>query len=59
VDNSLGFAHPNATPFDYHLTASSPASVVDAAGACTGVDFDGEVRPTGTACDLGADEYQP
>jgi hypothetical protein len=59
VDNPLGFAHPNATPFDYHLTATSPPSVVDAAGACTGVDFDGEARPTGTACDLGADEYHP
>jgi hypothetical protein len=59
VDNSLGFAHPNAAPFDYHLTAASPASVVDAAGACTGVDFDGEARPSGTACDLGADEYRP
>lgn len=59
VDNSPGFAHPNALPLDYHLTATSPASIVDAAGACTGVDFDGDTRPIGAACDLGADERKP
>lgn len=59
VDNAPGFAHPNALPFDYHLTATSPTSIVDAAGACTGVDFDSDTRPIGAACDLGADERQP
>lgn len=59
VDNAPGFAHPNALPFDYHLTATSPTSIVDAAGACTGVDFDGDTRPIGAACDLGADERKP
>lgn len=59
VDNSPGFAHPNAVPFDYHLTAASPPSVVDAAGPCTGEDFDGDTRPIGKACDLGADERKP
>jgi hypothetical protein len=59
VDNSPGFAHPNATPFDYHLTAASPSTIVGAAGACTGIDFDGQVRPIAGACDLGADERNP
>jgi hypothetical protein len=59
IDNSPGFVHPNATPFDYHLTPASPATIVNAAGACTGVDFDGDMRPIGAACDLGADERMP
>jgi hypothetical protein len=59
VDNAPGFAHPNALPFDYHLTATSPKTIVDAAGPCTGVDFDGDPRPIGPACDLGADERNP
>ena len=59
VDNSPGFVHPNAVPFDYHLTAASPPSVLDAAGPCPGEDFDGDTRPIGKACDLGADEWKP
>lgn len=59
VDNTPMFAHPNSTPFDYHLTAASPSTIVDTAGACTGVDFDGDTRPIGAACDLGADERKP
>ncbi len=58
-DNTPQFKSPNAQPFDYHLTSGSPASIVGAAGACTGVDFDGEARPQGGACDLGADELKP
>jgi hypothetical protein len=53
------FAHPNGPPFDYHLTAASPSTIVDAAGSCTGTDFDGDARPVGAACDLGADERKP
>jgi hypothetical protein len=56
---NLGFKSPLVIPFDFHLTAASPASVVDAAGSCSGTDFDGEPRPIGSACDLGADEYHP
>ena len=59
VPGDLGFKSPLTSPFDFHLAAASPASVVDAAGACTGVDFDGDTRPIGTACDLGADERKP
>jgi hypothetical protein len=42
---------------DGHLQAGSPA--VDA-GVCTGApsdDFDGDRRPQGAACDIGADEF--
>lgn len=59
VDNTPMFAHPNSPPFDYHLTPASPGTIVDAAGACTGVDVDGDTRPIGAACDLGADERKP
>lgn len=55
---NLGFKSPRVAPYDFHLTAESPATIVDAAGACTGVDFDGDARPLGGACDLGADELR-
>jgi hypothetical protein len=58
-DNTPQFLHPNTLPFDYHLTALTPTAIRDAAGACTGVDFDGQTRPVGAGCDLGADEYNP
>src|SRR5690606_34580854 len=56
---NLGFKSPASVPFDFHLTAASPSTVVDAGGACTGVDVDGDMRPFGTACDIGADELRP
>lgn len=59
VAGDLGFKSPTMNPFDFHLTAASPATVVDAGGACTGIDIDGDTRPFGAACDLGADEYKP
>ncbi len=56
---NLGFKAPLVAPFDFHLTATSPASIVDAAGLCTGVDVDRQSRPIGAACDFGADEFKP
>lgn len=56
---NLGFKSPIVTPFDFHLTSASPATIVNAGGACSGVDYDGDMRPIGAACDLGADEYHP
>jgi hypothetical protein len=56
---NLEFAATQTDPYDLHLTTMSPATVVDAAGSCDGVDYDGMNRPKGNACDLGADERAP
>jgi hypothetical protein len=43
----------------YHLTAASP--LIDA-GSCTfapATDLDGDPRPSGASCDIGADEFVP
>ena len=59
--NDLG-GNINADPrltADLHLRADSPA--IDT-GTCTGApatDFDGDTRPTGAGCDIGADEFLP
>lgn len=58
----IHFAQPETLPYDYHLTSISPKmgrnAVIDAAYDCSGVDFDGDTRPS-TGCDLGADEFKP
>ena len=56
---NVGFKSPIVTPFDFHLTSASPATIIDAGGACSSIDYDGDMRPVGAACDLGADEYRP
>ncbi len=58
TENTPAFVNPNSPPFDYRLTTATPLTVRNAAGACVGVDFENEPRPSGGACDLGADELQ-
>ena len=58
----LGFKNPSTSTPDFHLTATSPPTVVDAGGACeasNNVDIDGQTRAYGAACDIGADELTP
>ena len=56
VDPMLGPLAENGGLTPTHaLLAGSPA--IDAAGACTGTDQRGVVRPQGTACDMGAFEF--
>ncbi|MGE5183120.1 MAG: right-handed parallel beta-helix repeat-containing protein [Acidobacteriota bacterium] len=52
---ALKFASPDNEPYDYHLTSGSIA--IDAASSTTSDhDYDGDTRPRGAACDVGADE---
>ncbi|MBA3392053.1 MAG: right-handed parallel beta-helix repeat-containing protein [Deltaproteobacteria bacterium] len=55
VAGDLGF-NLTSNPPQYHLVATSPATVLDVGGTCPMLDFDGEERPMNGACDLGADE---
>jgi hypothetical protein len=54
----LGFKNPITGDLDFHLLPTAPVSVLNAGGACAIRDVDGETRPMGGACDLGADELK-
>ncbi len=62
ASGDLGFEGPMTSMFDPHLTTASPTTVRDAGGDCGSrvlVDIDGDARPAGGPCDLGADELAP
>ncbi len=62
VAGDLGLVLASGPAPDFHLTAATPATVLDAGGDCTAMsdhDHDGDPRPAGAGCDLGADEYEP
>jgi hypothetical protein len=56
-------ANVGALRADYHLTSTSAAidhgQAPTGSNSVPGLDFDGEIRPFGTAYDVGADEYMP
>lgn len=58
-ENAVGFKNPSGSTADYHLTATSPDGTIRNVSVCTTVDFDGDRRPVGDKCDLGADEFVP
>ncbi|MEZ4362095.1 MAG: right-handed parallel beta-helix repeat-containing protein [Kofleriaceae bacterium] len=60
VADTADLKFKDATASDYHLTAASPAIVKNVATAtCPGlVDYDGDSRPLGGNCELGADEIK-
>jgi len=58
----LGFRNPSLSTPDLHLTPLTPTTVLDAGGMCqasNSVDVDGQTRPNGGSCDVGADELDP
>lgn len=54
----LNFKSPDASPYDYHLTAGSLA-IDMAIVSGVAVDYDGDARPQGAGRDVGADEFKP
>lgn len=54
---ALRFTHPDASPFDYHLTTGSLA-IDHATSSMVDHDFDGDARPKGSGRDIGADEAE-
>jgi hypothetical protein len=54
---SLHFKHPDASPYDYHLSSGSVA-IDMAAVSSVDHDVDGNPRPLGSGYDIGADEAQ-
>ncbi len=57
--SGLLFVSADASPFDYHLQVGS--SLIDQAVTMSDIDIDidGDARPTGSASDIGADEFVP
>jgi hypothetical protein len=57
--STLKFKSPDASPYDYHLTAGSTAIDTAIGASSLKADLDGDPRPSGAARDVGADEYVP
>lgn len=55
--SSAQFVAPGAPNHNYRISAASPARD-QAIGSMTNYDLDNQIRPTGAAADIGADEYQ-
>lgn len=51
------FVRPNGA--DVHLKPTSPCIDVGTCSGAPSIDFDGDQRPTGGQCDMGADEFTP
>jgi parallel beta-helix repeat protein len=51
------FAGPSAVPPNLHLTGASPAIDIGTCVAAVPTDKDGNMRPAGGQCDIGAYEY--
>jgi hypothetical protein len=49
----------DAASGDYHLTGTSPCIDAGTDDGAPSEDIDGEPRPLGPACDVGADEFRP
>lgn len=58
LSSSSGFwVSPGSPNYDYHLTASSPLISAGGTGCAGMTDIDGNKRPIGTTCAVGAYEY--
>lgn len=55
---NLAFVDPTTT-FDYHIGSASAAKDASTVPSLITEDYDSQLRPYGSAKDLGADEYQP
>jgi hypothetical protein len=55
ISQSFTFTSTTAGALNFHI--SSGSALKDAGGStCPATDYDGDTRPAGVACDVGADE---
>jgi hypothetical protein len=56
-DPAAAYGNPLFQPDGYHLMIGSPAIDKGMPPCAVAIDIDGEMRPKGTKCDIGADEF--